>query len=112
VERIADELILIGRGKIVAQGTKADLLQTRGTLVRAVDQHALVVALQHEGVPFTAGDDGVRSEAEPADIGWAAARHQVALVELRPAEGEGLEEMFLQLTSDTQRDILLEGATA
>ncbi len=28
VEMIADEMVLIGRGKIVAQGTKAELLQT------------------------------------------------------------------------------------
>ena len=34
VEMIADEMILIGRGKIVAQGTKAELLQTRGTYVK------------------------------------------------------------------------------
>jgi len=28
----------------------------------------------------------------------------VPLVELRTADGAGLEEMFLELTSDTQRD--------
>src|SRR4029453_6748484 len=34
VEMIADEMVLIGRGRIVAQGTKAELLQTSGTFVR------------------------------------------------------------------------------
>ena len=29
VEKIADDLVLIGQGRIVAQGTKQELLQTR-----------------------------------------------------------------------------------
>ena len=41
VEKIADDLILIGRGRIVAQGTKQELLQTRGAFVRAVEHEAL-----------------------------------------------------------------------
>ena len=35
----------------------------------------------------------------------------IALRELRPADGAGLEEMFLALTADTQRDDT-EGAAA
>ena len=46
VEKIADELILIGHGRIVAQGTKQELLQTRGAYVRAVDTEALLDALR------------------------------------------------------------------
>ena len=37
VEMIADEMVLIGRGKIVAQGTKAELLHTAGTYVKPED---------------------------------------------------------------------------
>ena len=37
-------------------------------------------------------------------IGRAAAGAGVVLTELRPAEGAGLEEMFLQLTADDARD--------
>ena len=47
-------MILIGRGKIVAQGTKAELLQTRGTYVKPEDPGALLQALQrrrHRGHP-------------------------------------------------------------
>ena len=38
----------------------------------------------------------------------------IALRELRPADGAGLEEMFLALTADTQRDTndVPEGAAA
>jgi ABC-2 type transport system ATP-binding protein len=35
IEVIADDLIVIGSGRIVAQGSKAALLETAGTLVRA-----------------------------------------------------------------------------
>ena len=41
VEVIADELVVIGRGKIVAQGTKESLLASSGIYVRALDDAAL-----------------------------------------------------------------------
>ena len=104
VERIADELILIGRGRIVAQGTKQELLQTRGAYVRAVEHEALLDALAREGIAVTASGDGARSDAEAVQIGKVAAANGITLVELRPADGAGLEELFLQLTADTQRD--------
>jgi ABC-2 type transport system ATP-binding protein len=104
VEKIADELILIGRGRIVAQGTKQELLQTRGAYVRAVEQEALVDALAREGIAVTPSGEGVRSDAEAVQIGKVAAANGITLVELRPADGAGLEELFLQLTAETQRD--------
>ena len=105
VEMIADEMVLIGRGKIVAQGTKAELLHTAGTYVKPEDPVALEHALQAAHISATpSGDGGFRSEAEPIDVGRAAAAAGVVLAELKRAEGAGLEEMFLQLTSDDQRD--------
>jgi ABC-2 type transport system ATP-binding protein len=109
VEMIADDMILIGQGRIVAQGTKDELLQTSGTLVRAVDEERLHEALEEAGFVVTAADrTGLRVEAEPVQVGEVAARHGLTLVELRPGEGAGLEALFLQLTADTQR----EGAMA
>ena len=104
VERIADELILIGHGRIVAEGTKQQLLHTRGAYVRAGDNGALRAALERAGVTATPSGEGLRSDADAARIGVVAAEAGVALVELRPAEGAGLEDLFLQLTSDSQRD--------
>jgi ABC-2 type transport system ATP-binding protein len=104
VERIADELILIGQGRIVAQGTKQELLQTRGAYVRAVETDLLVESLRREGIAVLPSGDGLRSDAEAIRIGKVAAAHHITLIELRPADGEGLEELFLQLTAETQRD--------
>lgn len=112
IEVIADEIIVIGNGRIVAQGTKAELLQTAGTFVKAGDTSALANALTSAGITASpSGDGGLRTEATPEQVGKAAASAGVALIELRPAEGAGLEEMFLELTSDTQREeITPEGA--
>jgi ABC-2 type transport system ATP-binding protein len=114
VEMIADEMVLIGRGRIVAQGTKAELLHTAGTYVKPEDPAALQRALQSAGLAATpSGDGGFRSEAEPIEVGRAAAAAGVVLAELKRAEGAGLEEMFLQLTSDDARErITPEGVHA
>jgi ABC-2 type transport system ATP-binding protein len=107
IEVIADEIIVIGQGKIVAEGTKAELLHTAGTFVKASDMSALANALTTAGMSASpSGDGGLRTEATPEAVGKAAAANGVALIELRPAEGAGLEEMFLELTGDTQREAL------
>ena len=114
IEVIADELIVIGRGRIVAAGTKAQLLDTAGTFVQARDGHALQAALVAAGIASVPSDSrGLRADASAEDVGLAAAAAGVALLELRSAQGAGLEEMFLELTADTQRDDRsLEGAQA
>jgi len=105
IEVIADDIIVIGQGRIVAQGTKEELLQTAGTFVKAVDTSALTRALTAAGITSTpSGDAGLRTESKPEEVGHAAAAAGVALIELRPADGAGLEEMFLELTAETQRD--------
>ncbi|MBC7596217.1 MAG: ATP-binding cassette domain-containing protein [Kineosporiaceae bacterium] len=105
IEVIADELILIGNGRIVASGTKAELLHTAGTFVKASDAGAIAQALTAAGMSSTpSGDGGLRTESTPEEVGRVAAAAGVALIELRPAEGAGLEEMFLELTGDTQRE--------
>ncbi|HET6697845.1 MAG TPA: ATP-binding cassette domain-containing protein [Nocardioidaceae bacterium] len=112
VERIADELILIGRGRVVAQGSKEELLEARGAFVRATEREALLDALQREGVHAVPSGAGFQSDADAEQVGKIAAAAGIALVELRPADGAGLEDLFLQLTADTQRDELSEGAVA
>jgi len=105
VEIIADDIVMIGQGRIVCQGSKAELLQAAGTVVRAADVAALQRALTAAGVVSTVSQDGsLRTEADPASVGRAAYDGGVMLTELRTAESGGLEEMFLELTADTQRE--------
>lgn len=105
IEVIADDLVVIGNGAIVAEGTKSDLLATAGTLVRAADPAALGAALTAAGiVVHPAGTDAVRAEADLATVGRTAFAAGVAVTELRAADGAGLEEIFLELTAQTQRE--------
>jgi ABC-2 type transport system ATP-binding protein len=109
IEVIADDLVVIGQGRIVAQGTKADLLESAGTLVRTSNVVELARALELDGIhTVPTGSDGLRVEAEADQIGKVALAAGVPLTELRAADGAGLEEMFLELTADTSR----EGAAA
>jgi ABC-2 type transport system ATP-binding protein len=108
IEVIADDLVVIGRGRIVASGTKAELLAAAGTLVRSHAPEDLSRALTTSGIAHTRTDDTLRTDADPELVGKVALQAGIALRELRPADGAGLEEMFLELTADTQR----EGAAA
>jgi ABC-2 type transport system ATP-binding protein len=112
IEVIADDLVVIGQGRIVAQGTKADLLATAGTLVRTRDVPTLTRALVDADLHFTESTGGLRVETDPDVVGRVALRAGVALTELRAADGAGLEEMFLELTAETQRDQTREGVAA
>jgi ABC-2 type transport system ATP-binding protein len=99
VEAIADQLVVINEGRIVSQGSKAELLAAAGVVVRALDPDALETALADAGLAFTQGADGAALvEAETADVGRAAAAAGVVLLELRPAESAGLEQLYLSLT--------------
>ncbi|KXT56167.1 ABC transporter [Gordonia sp. QH-12] len=105
IEIIADDLIVIGQGRIVAQGTKEQLLAGTGTRVKAVDDAALGRALAAaQVVAHPAADGGFHVEAEPTVVGRVALDAQIHLVELRPGDNTGLEAMFLQLTQQTQRE--------
>jgi ABC-2 type transport system ATP-binding protein len=117
IEVIADDLVVIGNGRIVAQGAKHDLLRSAGSLVRSTDREVLTRALVDSGVTSSpVGDDGLLAQADAEQVGKIAFAAGVPVIELRAADGAGLEEMFLKLTAETQRDTTsdnhLEGAVA
>jgi ABC-2 type transport system ATP-binding protein len=104
IEVVADDIVMIGNGRIVSQGSKAELLTGTGTIVRSHDLGTLRRALHAAGLDTTLSDEGaLRTDVEPARVGRLALEAGVPLTELRPVDG-GLEEMFLQLTADTQRE--------
>ncbi len=114
VELIADEMILIGNGRIVAQGDKHSLLAgagTAATLVTSLDNERLAGALTGQGIALAPAGPGLRVEAEPVVVGRAALEVGVVITDLRTAEG-GLEDLFLELTSDSQRETVPEGPHA
>jgi ABC-2 type transport system ATP-binding protein len=106
VEAVADQLVIIGGGRIVAQGTKADLLADVGTIVRSPDVEALGRALSAARLPHSMRTDGsLLVEGSLEHVGRAAAAAGAPLTELRPASGAGLEEMFLQLTAGAREEV-------
>ena len=106
VEAVADELVIIGGGRIVAAGTKSDMLAGAGTIARSPDVDALTGALTTAGLPHEARPDGsLFVDASIEDVGRSAAAAGAVLTELRPASGAGLEEMFLQLTAGARDEV-------
>jgi ABC-2 type transport system ATP-binding protein len=104
IEVIADDIVMIGNGHIVAQGSKAELLRAGGTVVRAHDMQVLERGLRAAGIATSYDDHGaLRAEIEPGAVGLVAREYGLALSELRAADG-GLEDLFLQLTAHTQRE--------
>jgi ABC-2 type transport system ATP-binding protein len=105
IEVVADDLVLIGNGRVVAQGSKSELLQSAGTLVRSSERELAAAALTASGVSFSpVGVDGLLAQAEVEHVGKVVFAAGVPVIELRPADGAGLEEIFLELTADTQRE--------
>ena len=111
IEVIADDIVVIGNGRIVAQGTKARAARRRRH-ARPQRRPGPPSAARARTRPVTPPRPPAPTPCAPtptADVvGRVALAAGVALTELRAADGAGLEEMFLELTADTQR----EGAAA
>ncbi len=105
VQAVADEIVVIGRGKIVAQGSMAELVAGSGSRARSEDDGALAVALEAAGHSATLTPEGVVVDADPAVVGRAALVAGVVVTDLRPHGAQGLEELFLRLTADDAREV-------
>ncbi|MDQ4052163.1 MAG: ATP-binding cassette domain-containing protein [Actinomycetota bacterium] len=112
VELIADEMILIGLGRIVAQGDKRSLLAMDtnvSSLAMSLDNDRLAGALEQEGYAVSREGEGLRVGCATEDVGRVALDASVVLTDLRSGAA-GLEDLFLELTSDTARAHDSEGA--
>src|SRR5687767_12063982 len=88
IEVIADDIVMIGNGRIVAQGTKTELLHAPGSVVRAADLLALELALTASGLTAVPSDGGaLRTDASAARVGEVAFEAGIPLTELRAATG-------------------------
>ncbi len=104
VEQICDRVGVILRGKMVAEGTVAELRGQTGLALRAHPEQAageaLVRLLGSDAVHFD--DGGFRLDVPPgraAEINRALVTAGIDVSELSPA-ARSLEDIFLQLTGD------------
>jgi ABC-2 type transport system ATP-binding protein len=101
VEAIADHLVIIAGGRIVAQGAPQELAGGHtGTRVRSADDTALRRALRDHSIDVSLTDDGaLLADASAETVSDVALAAGVAVRELRVA-GDGLEQLFFQLTEN------------
>lgn len=104
MELVADHLVVIGRGRILADTAMHDFIQrstTGSVTVSSPDADRLAAVLAGDGVTLVSHEADrfeVRGLDAPA-IGEAAARHGLRLHELSPV-GASLESAYLELTRD------------
>jgi ABC-2 type transport system ATP-binding protein len=101
----ADHLIVIGRGRLVADASIEEFVQqsSRGNvIVRSPAGAALARLLTRQGAAVTAETDGglAVTGLDAAAIGEVAREYGIALHELTPRHAS-LEEAFMELTQDS-----------
>lgn len=101
VEQLADDVVVVNQGRLVTQGSLADLRQT-ASLVRAASPQALQVTLEAAGgvVEHELPDTLVVSGLSLDEIGKYAFDSGIALHELS-RHNDSLEERFFAWTGDT-----------
>jgi ABC-2 type transport system ATP-binding protein len=101
VEQIADEVVIIHRGRFITQSSTRELAArtSAGVRVRSPDADRLRGVLTAEGMDVVQMDDGALTVADgkPERVGELAAANNIVLHELA-AEKATLEEAFLELT--------------
>ena len=102
IEQIADEVVIIHRGKFVEHATTAELAarSSGGIRVRSPQVDRLRAVLEEAGVKVGSveGNLLVASDTSTAQVGELAAANGLVLHEL-VAEASTLEEAFLELTT-------------
>jgi ABC-2 type transport system ATP-binding protein len=104
MELTADRLVIIGRGRLIADTTVGELAQrfARGVLVRSPRAGELGGVLQTAGAAVSAEPGGGLSVTglDAAEIGELAARQGIPVHQVT-TRGASLEEAYLALTADS-----------
>ncbi|WIX89913.1 ATP-binding cassette domain-containing protein [Amycolatopsis sp. DG1A-15b] len=97
----ADHLVVIGRGRLVADTTVSELVRGEGTVLVRTPEPGFARLLATAGAAVREGTEAslVVSGMTSAEIGKVAAYHGVALAELTP-QRVSLEDAFMELTKD------------
>jgi len=103
VSQLADEVVIIHRGKLVAHQPVAELIARAAgaTRVRSPQAAALLERLKSVGIEAEADGDRLAVHAPPERVGDLAAEAGIPLHEL-VADTGSLEEAFLELTAEPQ----------
>ncbi len=104
----ATDLIVVGRGKLIAAGSVDDLIRGAGAaavVVRTTESDRLAALVAADGRDDTridrlSADTLHVSGMDSATIGLIAAREAIALIELTPQQAS-LEEAFMEITRDS-----------
>ncbi len=102
MEETADHVLVIGRGRLIADTSMSEFIQlSTHSHVRVVSPQAsdLAPRLDNAGATITVADDGalIVTGIEAAQIGDIAASHAIRLHELSPQRAR-LEEAFMERT--------------
>ncbi|MCM3614510.1 ABC transporter ATP-binding protein [Microbacterium enclense] len=105
MSQTADHVIVLGRGRVLADASLADLVgswTTTTLLVRSPRLSDLVTALQIPDATVSALEPGAAqiTGVTAQTVGDLAARHGIPLYELTPRSGS-LEDAYLALTDDS-----------
>ena len=106
VEQTVDDVVIISNGRLVKQGTMADLHGKGGAVVRTSDAGALAGALRVADATSEAQADGslLVDTSDLRLVGDVALRAGLPIYELRVATTD-LEDLFFQLTEGTNRNL-------
>ncbi|MCH4160824.1 MAG: ATP-binding cassette domain-containing protein [Bifidobacterium sp.] len=102
MSQTADHIIVIGKGKILADAPVDDIVSGKGSVrVRSPQLSQLLELLASRSVEAKSleGDTAILTGVEIEEIGQIAAERRFALYELTPV-GSSLEDAYLNLTAD------------
>ena len=103
VNQTADRILVIGHGRILADGPLRDLLAPNSCVVRGPDMSPLADLLRRTGIQVAPGSDGQILAGAPAKrVAEIAFRANLRVHSIADQQ-QDLEELFFRLSADNQR---------